>query len=97
MLSSTMQSVSDINLHAVKGGLSIKAKNSDKGDIAIQATGTLQGDAFDLNLNYRYLLDGLKIIPTESVIIGFTGVGSPVVLRAPNRQDLVYVIMPLRS
>src|SRR3989344_1202160 len=86
-------SISDIQLKISKTGILICAKNSDKGDIAIQQVGELKGDPFDLNLNYRYLLDGLKIIPTKLVRIDFAGVGSPVALRAPEREDLVYIIM----
>ena len=61
------------------------------------AEALLKNEPFDISLNHHYLLDGLKIIPTEHVIIEYTGQGSPLVLRPEHEsKDLTYLIMPLR-
>ena len=58
----------------------------------------LKNEPFDIAVNYNYILDGLKILPTEKVILEFTGHGSPLVLRPDgNEKKLTYLIMPLRS
>ena len=89
--------VADIKLSCDKDKLIITAKNSDKGEIQINTEAILKNDPFDISLNHHYLLDGLKIIPTEHVIIEYTGQGSPLVLRPEHEaKDLVYLIMPLR-
>lgn len=89
--------ISDIKIQGEKEGLKITAKNPDRGEISSWLEGTLKAEPFSLSVNYRYLLDGLKIIPTEKVIIEFTGEGNPLVLRPEERKDVVYLIMPLRS
>ena len=58
----------------------------------------LKNEPFDISINHHYLLDGLKIIPTEHVIIEYTGQGSPLVIRPEHStKDLTYLIMPLRK
>ena len=89
--------ISDIKIKAAKSSMEISAKNSDRGDIALQLTCELKDKPFEISVNYHYLLDGLKVIPTENVFVEFTGDGSPLVIRGDNIKDQTYVIMPLRS
>jgi len=91
-------SISDIKLTSTKDKLQISAKNSDRGEAQIEIEAILKNESFEISLNYHYLLDGLKIMPTGRVVIEFTGVGSPLVLRPEgDSAQLVYLIMPLRS
>lgn len=89
--------VSDIKISCNEKAINITAKNSDKGEIQTAVESILKNDPFDVSLNYYYLLDGLKIIPTKSVILEYTGQGSPLIIRPEdNNKDLTYLIMPLR-
>lgn len=90
-------SISDIKIKAEDNLMTITAKNSDRGEIDAAADCQLKNEPFEISLNYRYLLDGLKTIPGENVIIQFTGDGSPLVLKGDERQDQTYLIMPLRN
>jgi len=89
--------ISDIVIKADEENLKIAAKNTDKGEILSQVPAILKNDPFEVSVNFRYLLDGLKIMPTEKVIIEFTGEGNPLVLKPEDRQDVIYIIMPLRN
>lgn len=90
-------SIADIKLNCNEKSITITAKNSDKGEIQIVNEVLLKNEPFDISLNHNYLLDGLKIIPTEHVIIEYTGQGSPLVLKPEyETKDLTYLIMPLR-
>ncbi len=90
--------ISDIKINCSEGKMTILAKNSDKGEIETLVESSLKNQPFEVSLNFHYLLDGLKILDTEKVVIEFTGQGSPLVIR-PNddKKDLVYLIMPLRN
>ena len=90
--------ISDIKINCSEGKMAILAKNSDKGEIETLVEASLKNEPFEVSLNFHYLLDGLKILDTEKIIIEFTGQGSPLVIR-PNddKKDVVYLIMPLRS
>lgn len=89
--------IADIKLSCTEKAISITAKNSNKGEIQVTGDVLLKNEPFDISLNYNYILDGLKIIPTEHVVIEYTGQGSPLVIRPEyNTNDLIYLIMPLR-
>ncbi len=97
MASIFSSTISDIKLSADKNLMEIIAKNSDRGEIVANVACDIKNKPFETSVNYHYLLDGLKIIPTENVIVEFTGDGSPLVLKGENLKDQTYVIMPLRS
>ncbi len=90
--------ISDIKINCSEGKIAVLAKNSNKGEIETLVDASLKNQPFEVSLNFHYLLDGLKTLDTEKVVIEFTGQGSPLVIR-PNddRKDLVYLIMPLRN
>jgi len=90
--------ISDIKISCSEGKLAVLAKNSDRGEIETFIDASLKNQPFEVSLNFHYLLDGLKVIDTEKVILEFTGQGSPLVIR-PNddKKDVVYLIMPLRN
>ena len=90
--------ISDIKLICSEDSIILKSKNSDKGEIETTIPATLKNDPFDISVNYRYLLDGLKIMDSDKVVLEFTGNGSPLIVK-PNddKKELTYLIMPLRS
>src|SRR3989338_8559081 len=90
--------ISDVKINCMEGKMVVLAKNSDKGEIETVIEAYLKNQPFEVSLNFHYLLDGLKVLDTEKVVIEFTGQGSPLVIR-PNddRKDMVYLIMPLRN
>lgn len=89
--------IADVNLNCDDKITTITAKNADKGEIQVVVESLLKNEPFNISLNHYYLLDGLKIIPTEHVVIEYTGPGSPLVIRPENdNKDLTYLIMPLK-
>ncbi len=90
--------IADIKLQCNNGTVNVSASNSDKGEMEASVEAILKNEPFELSLNYRYLLDGLKVIPGDKTVIEFTGKGGPLVLRpADDKKDTLYLIMPLRS
>lgn len=91
-------SISDIKLECEAQELRISAKNSSKGEASAGIEANLKGDPFEVSMNYHYFLDGLKVIPSEKLVLEFTGKGSPFVLRpSGDETGIVYLIMPLRN
>jgi DNA polymerase-3 subunit beta len=90
-------SISDVKIACADDKLTITAQNSEKGEIETDIPVVLKSEPFELSLNYRYILDGLKNMPGNEVILEFTGAGSPLVIRPSDDKSLVYLIMPLRN
>ena len=97
MASIFSSSVADLTMKATDSMLRITAKNSDKGHIDVKLPASPTKTPFEITVNYRYLLDGLKAIPAKSIVIGYTGPGSPLALHGEGVEGVVYVIMPLRT
>ena len=97
MASIFSSSISDLLMKISKEQLALTAKNSDRGEINAQLLCSGAKSAFDVSVNYRYLLDGLKVTPGNKIILGYTGPGSPLVLMSAEQKNQVYVIMPLRT
>lgn len=90
--------VSDIKLACSDDLIILKSKNSDKGEIETTVPAILKNDPFEISLNFRYLLDGLKIIDSDKAILEFNGNGNPLVIKpSDDSMELTYLIMPLRS
>jgi DNA polymerase-3 subunit beta len=97
MASVFSSNVFDIKLKAAGNLLQIKAQNNDRGEILTNIPCLVKDGPFEVSVNYHYLLDGIKSIPTANLIIQFTGDGSPLVLKGEEKKDQTYIIMPLRG
>lgn len=91
-------SIADIKFECTDKEIHIGAKNTTKGEAQTSVECSLKGEPFEITLNHHYLLDGLKVIKTDAVVLEFTGKGSPFVLRPHSEnKEVVYLIMPLRG
>ena len=87
----------DIKLSVQNDKTVTLAKNQDRGEINSAISSILKNEPFEVSMNYHYLLDGLKIINSDKVVLEFTGNGSPLVIKPEEGKDLIYLIMPLRQ
>lgn len=93
--------INDIGLRVDNKEIVIFAKNSDRGEFSSRMKnqpGFQIDEPFEVLLNFSYLADGLKNIPSEEIIFEYTGEGAPVVLKPKDKDlNLVYLIMPLKT
>lgn len=93
--------INDIGLRVDNKEAVIFAKNSDRGEFNSRIknqSGFQIEEPFEVLLNFSYLADGLKNIPSEEIIFEYTGEGAPVVLRPKDKDlNLIYLIMPLKT
>lgn len=93
--------INDIGLRIDKKEAVVFSKNSDRGEFSsrIKSNSGLQiEEPFEVLLNYNYLADGLKNMPSDDVLFEYTGDGAPVVLRPKDSElSFTYLIMPLKT
>ncbi|OGN07796.1 MAG: DNA polymerase III subunit beta [Candidatus Yanofskybacteria bacterium RIFCSPHIGHO2_01_FULL_45_42] len=90
--------IADIKVIFTEKEAEFLSKNSGKGEIKAKATVSLTNSPFDMSVNYRYLLDGLKILKNNKIAIKFTGQGNPIILQSEKEDEgILYLVMPLRS
>lgn len=93
--------INDIGLRIDKKEAVVFSKNSDRGEFNSRVKnnpGFQVEEPFEILLNYNYLVDGLKNVPSDDILIEYTGEGAPVVLRPrDSEQRFTYLIMPLKT
>ncbi|MFC4778353.1 DNA polymerase III subunit beta [Paenibacillus sp. GCM10023252] len=55
------------------------------------------GDPLRIAFNSKYMLDVLKVIDSEQIMIGFTGAMSPIIIKPTDHAYSMYVILPYRT
>lgn len=91
-------SISDVLITCTQDTVSLSAKNTQRGSSRSSVPVQVKGDPFEMSLNYTYLVDAMSATQTEKVILEFTGIGSPLLVKPfDESQNFVYVIMPLRQ
>ena len=79
------------------GQVQIRADAQDVGSGSEAVAATIEGDPIEIAFNVRYLLDGLKAIGSEQVVLQCNGATTPAVL-APVGEDgsFTYLVMPVQ-
>lgn len=77
------------------GELMVMSKSTERGDNEGLVDATVEGESVEISFNIRYLIDVLRVINDEQVILESNGAANPGVIRPKDRNDFVHVIMPM--
>ncbi len=73
----------------------LTAKNSDVGENEANLDAALSGEPISVVINYRYLLDCLNAVPTDSVSLECTAPSRPILAKGVGDTSFLYLIMPM--
>jgi DNA polymerase-3 subunit beta len=80
------------------GTLEIASSLSDLGKMTEQIEIIkFEGEQLKISFNSKYMLDALKTIESEQLLIGFTGAMSPIIVKPLNDVNLLHLILPYRT
>ena len=98
LTSSFANRVNELTLKVEGGEKVIKLYSSDTnlGENNYLIPSKVKGSDVVVIFNWRYLLDGLKNIPTNEVLFGLNGDSRPAVLKAPEDTSYLYILMPVK-
>ncbi len=85
-----------LRLKAQAGGLALSATTNEVGDSRAELGADVDGNDIQIAFNARYVLDALAAVTADQVELRFDGPLSPGLIRLPERDDYLYVIMPVR-
>jgi len=77
------------------GEVMVAGKSAERGDNEGLVDAAIEGEPLDIAFNIKYLIDVLRVIPDERVVLQNNGAASPGVIRPWERDDFVHVIMPM--
>ena len=70
--------------------------NTDMGQAYDEVTCETDGKPIEINFNSRYLIEALRVIDDEKILLKFNGAGSPLIIRSVKEDAYKYLIAPVR-
>ena len=84
-----------MHLYPKRKIFSATAQSNDVGEMSDAIDAALSGDDLDINFHIGYLGDCFSSIQSDSIVLGFSGPGKPVVIRGVSDASFTYLVMPL--
>jgi DNA polymerase-3 subunit beta len=75
----------------------LNAESSDLGRGSVELPAKIEGKGGSLVLNYHYLLDCLNGISSQNILLKMTDDNSPSLVVPEDRNDYIYLVMPIKS
>ncbi|MFA5865189.1 MAG: DNA polymerase III subunit beta [Phycisphaerae bacterium] len=82
-----------VKVQLSKDRMTIEAHSPEEGEAAVELPIELEGEPIQIAFNPDYLVDPLKILTQEQVVMEFRAPNTPAVLKAG--PDFLYVLMPV--
>jgi DNA polymerase-3 subunit beta len=78
------------------GTLQVQADAQDVGRGSESVPAAIEGESLQIAFNVRYLLDGLKAMAAEQVVLHCNAPTTPAVLRPGDASGFTYLVMPVQ-
>lgn len=73
------------------------ASSSEVGNVSESVKAQTNGMEFSISMNAKFLLDALKVLDEEEVVLSFNGAISPFIVQNKNEKHNLYLILPVRK
>lgn len=99
LVSSLSGKVNDIKLRIKDTkAVEIYSANQYLGENSYLIPAKIKGPEFkEVTFNWRYLLDGLKVVETENLLFGINGDTKPAVIKPTEEPSYFYLLMPIKA
>ena len=84
-----------LHIYPKKKIFTATAQSADVGEMSDSIDAALSGEDIDINFHIGYLADCLSTIESDSITLGFSGAGKPLVIRGVSDPSFTYLVMPL--
>jgi DNA polymerase-3 subunit beta len=92
----TMEKFRAIKLDIKQNSIYVSATGEAGGSAFETLEGELEGEELEIGFNPRYLLDVLSVIESEQVELQMQDSFSPVLLKAEDEPNSIFVVMPIK-
>ena len=86
-----------IKLAVQKDSIVFSARGMDNGSGTESMAIDYTGEPFEISFNARYILDAVQQVKAETFFLHFKDATTPVILKDPGDDQVLYVLMPVRS
>ncbi len=86
-----------VHLHLGADRVSISAASPEVGKVREEVDAHMEGEEMEIAFNARLVMEGLRVLESEEVLLRSTGKFSPACIRPVEHENFIYVVMPLRT
>lgn len=90
------QEATPVRLSMSQDGVDIIAMTQDVGQAHETVDATYEGEDLTVAFNADYLVDGIEVSPGDEVTLDSVDALKPAVLRSPEHEEFLYLLMPVR-
>lgn len=83
------------HIYPQKKVFDITAQSPTIGEMSDSLEAALQGEDIDVNFHIGYVADSLQSFQSDSIKLGFSGAGRPLVITGVSDTSFTYLVMPL--
>jgi DNA polymerase III subunit beta len=84
------------SIDSTQQSLDLSVESQDRGSGKESLTAQISGTDLDIAFNIKYLMDGLKTLPTQEITISLNGPLEPVILTPLGGVKMTYLVMPVQ-
>lgn len=77
--------------------IEVYSAGQDIGENQYLIPAKIKGPALEIVFNWRFLLDGLKNLKSEDIILEFNGDNKPAIIKSPDDVSYFYILMPIKT
>lgn len=70
---------------------------SEYGNVSESVSAEIEGVELKISMNAKFLLDALRALDEDEIVISFNGAVSPFILENKEKKDSLYLILPVRN
>ncbi len=84
------------SIDSAKMSIDLSVESQDRGSGRESLDAQISGEDLDIAFNIKYLMDGLKTLPTQEITINLNGPLEPVILTPLGGLKMTYLVMPVQ-
>ena len=77
--------------------IALSAKNVEVGENMTSIDARIEGDGFDMNFNYKYVLDGFQSIQQDSVVLKYDSKKEVLIIKGVSDDSFIYLVKPMNK
>lgn len=77
--------------------IELYSSNQNLGENNYLIPAKIKGEPLEINFNWRFFLDGIKVLDSENIFLGLSGNNKPTLIKSPNDISYFYILMPIKS
>ena len=85
----------NLSIHPKEKRFEIYSQNATVGENKTSLDAAITGEAVELSFNYKYFLDCLGSINSDSIVLKLSGSNKPMVITGVSDTSFTYLIMPM--